>query len=338
MNRVKGPIVTAIIKLPEIKQSLTSIDLIQAMEQGFIQYSNGNTVVPPVAELLFDEPKGDTHIKYGYIKNDDYYVIKIASGFYQNPQLGLASSQGLMLLFDQKTGVPCAVLLDEGYLTDIRTAAAGALVAKYFAPKQLKAVGIIGTGIQARQQLLQLQALYQTSDHGSGQGLCKELWIWGRNDQSAQTLASEFSDSFDVKIAQSPAQVAAHANLIVTTTPSEIALLNAADIQAGTHITAVGADTEQKQELDSKILTKADIVISDSIAQSKSRGEIYQALKVGAIDDRKVIELGTAIQDSSLMRVNDQQITVADLTGVAVQDIMVANAVYQHYLKTNNGS
>ncbi len=315
-----------VIKLPEIKQSLGSINLIEAMEQGFIQYSNGNTVVPPVAELLFDEPKGDTHIKYGYIKNDDYFVIKIASGFYQNPQLGLASSQGLMLLFEQKTGVPCAILLDEGYLTDIRTAAAGALVAKYFAPKELKAIGIIGTGIQAREQILQLKALYKSS------GTCKTLWIWGRNEENTKLLADQFSDSFDVKIAKTPAEVAAHANLIVTTTPSEAALLNASDIQAGTHITAVGSDTEHKQELDSRILSKADIVISDSIAQSKSRGEIYRAALAGAIDGKQVIELGSAIQDSSLIRTNDQQITVADLTGVAVQDIMIANAVYQYYL------
>ncbi|MFT5707145.1 MAG: ornithine cyclodeaminase [Oceanospirillaceae bacterium] len=323
---------TVIIKLPEIKQGLGSIDLIQAMEQGFIQYSNGNAVVPAVAELLFDDPKGDTHIKYGYIKNDDYYVIKIASGFYQNPQLGLASSQGLMLLFDQKTGVPRAILLDEGYLTDIRTAAAGALVAKYFAPKEIKAIGIIGTGIQARQQILQLQTLYKSSDNKS-QSISKDLWLWGRNDESAKALATQFSDSFNVKIAKSPAEVAAHANLIVTTTPSEIALLNVDDIQAGTHITAVGADTEHKQELDSLILAKADIVISDSIAQSKSRGEVYRGLKAGIIDGKKVIELGSAIQDSSLIRVNDQQITVADLTGVAVQDIMVANAVYQYHLQ-----
>lgn len=323
---------TAIIKLPEIKQSLGSINLVQAMQEGFIQYSNGNTVVPPVAELLFDAPKGDTHIKYGYIKNDDYYVVKIASGFYQNPQLGLASSQGLMLLFDQKTGVPCAILLDEGYLTDIRTAAAGALVAKYFAPQVISGIGIIGTGIQARQQILQLQALYGSAHH-EGQGICKELWLWGRNAQSAKTLAAQLSDCFNVHVAQSAAEVAAHANLIVTTTPSEIALLNASDIQAGTHITAVGSDTEHKQELDSQILAKADIVISDSIAQSKSRGEIYRALKAGVIDDQKAIELGTAIQDSALMRTHDQQITVADLTGVAVQDIMIANAVYQYCLK-----
>ena len=150
-----------VINLEEIKKIVADIDVVSAMEEGFVQYSNGNTVVPPVGELLFEKPKGDAHIKYGYIKNDDYYVIKIASGFYDNPKIGLPSSQGLMLLFDQKTGVPKGVLLDEGYLTDIRTAAAGALAAKYFAPKNIKAVGIIGTGIQAKLQLQYLGFHFQ---------------------------------------------------------------------------------------------------------------------------------------------------------------------------------
>jgi ornithine cyclodeaminase len=326
--------VTTIIPLSDIKKNLDNVNLINAMEKGFIQFSKGNCVVPPVGELLFDEPKGDTHIKYGYIKQDDYYVIKIASGFYDNPKLNLASSQGLMLLFDQKTGVPKAILLDEGYLTDMRTAAAGALVAKYFAPQQIKAIGVIGTGIQAEQQLMQLHAMLKNR---SAEGKCTTkhtVWLWGRNSEHAKVLADKLSEYFNVNITQSTRQVAANCNLIVTTTPSESALLNASDIQPGTHITAVGADTEHKQELDSQILAIADIVISDSIAQSKSRGEIYRAVSSNAIDANKPVELGTALSDISLQRSNDQQITVADLTGVAVQDIMIASAVYEHYLKS----
>ncbi|MFT7452820.1 MAG: ornithine cyclodeaminase [Patescibacteria group bacterium] len=142
-----------VINKEEIQSVINDIDVVAAMEEGFIAYSNGQTVVPPVGELIFDDPKGDTHIKYGYIKQDDFYVIKIASGFYDNPKLGIASSQGLMLVFNQKTGQTVAVLLDDGMLTDIRTAAAGALAAKYFAPEKVQAIGIIGTGIQARMQL-----------------------------------------------------------------------------------------------------------------------------------------------------------------------------------------
>lgn len=317
---------TTIIDLKKIKSLLKSVDVISAMAEGFIAYSNEKTIVPPVAELLFENPPGDVHIKYGYIKNDAYYVIKIASGFYENSKIGLPSSQGMMLLFNQKTGQPVAVLLDEGYLTDIRTAAAGAVAAKYFGPVTPKAIGIIGTGIQAKLQLQYLQ------DNNT----CKTVWVWGRTEANAIKFKEEFNTEFDIHIAKTPKEVAEHCNLIVTTTPSELALLHADDIQPGTHITAVGSDTSDKQELDSAILKKADIVIADSIPQSKSRGEIYQAVFQDEISEDTIIELGTAIQNTNLHRTNDQQISVVDLTGVAVQDIMITTAIYEKYKQENN--
>jgi ornithine cyclodeaminase len=310
-----------IIKLQDIKSILRKVDLVTAIEKGFVQYSNKQTVVPPVAELLFENPPGDVHIKYGYIKNDDFYVIKIASGFYNNPKLGIPSNQGMMLLFSQKTGQPIAILLDEGYLTDIRTAVAGALTAKYFAPKKIHAIGIIGTGTQAK---LQLQFLQKITP-------CKTVWIWGRTSENVEKFISELDADYDIFVANSPSRVAKHCNLIITTTPSKIALLKAEDIQAGTHITAIGSDTSDKQELQSEILQKADLVIADSISQSKSRGEIYRALKDGVISEEKIVELGTAIQNPSIQRTNSNQITVADLTGVAVQDIMIAKTVYKEH-------
>ncbi len=311
-----------IIQEKDILSIVNKIDVIAAMEEGFIKYSNGLTVVPPVGELLFDKPKGDTHIKYGYIKDEDYYCIKIASGFYENTNLGISSSQGMMLLFSQKTGEPKCILLDGGNLTNIRTAAAGALAAKYFAPKKLNAIGIIGTGIQGR---LQLRFLKNISS-------CKKVWIWGKNLEGAKKYKKELELNYDINIAESAKEVAQHCNIIVTTTPSESPLLKSEEIQPGTHITAVGSDTSDKQELSSKILEIADIVISDSIEQSKSRGEVFQARKSKTFKTDKIVELGVAIQDKKHQRKNDEQISVVDLTGVAVQDIMIAQAVYNKYL------
>jgi ornithine cyclodeaminase len=310
-----------IIHKKEIEQLIQDIDIVAAMEEGFIAYSNENTIVPPVGELLFEAPKGEAHIKYGYIKNDDYYVVKIASGFYDNPKIGIASSQGLMLLFSQKTGQPIAILLDEGFLTDIRTAAAGALAAKYFAPKHISAIGIIGTGIQAK---LQLQYLQKHTP-------CKTVWVWGRTAENAVKFKLDLANDFDIRIASTPKEVASHSNLIVTTTPSETPLLHLEDILPGTHITAVGSDTSHKQELSSNLVAKADRIIADSIPQSNSRGEIYRAIKDEKLSSKKVIELGKAIQDSSLQRINEQQISIVDLTGVAVQDMMIAKAIYTNF-------
>lgn len=317
---------TTVIDLEKIKTLLESVDVTAAMAEGFKQYSNGNTIVPPVGELLFENPPGDVHIKYGYIKKDEYYVIKIASGFYENSKLGLPSSQGMMLLFNQKTGQTVSVLLDEGYLTDIRTAAAGAVAAKYFAPASPKAIGIIGTGIQAQ---LQLQYLQENN-------ACKTIWVWGRNPKNVEKFKGQFGSDFEIHIAETAAEVAHNCDLIVTTTPSETPLLRAEDIQPGTHITAVGSDTSEKQELDEAILKKAAIVIADSIPQSKSRGEVYQAVSKGAISADSIIELGTAIQNPSLCRTNAEQITIVDLTGVAVQDIMITTAIYEQYKQDNN--
>ena len=126
-----------LISLEQIKGVLPAIDVAKYVEEGFVAYSSGRVVVPPVGELIFDEPPGDTHIKYGYIRGDDYFVVKIASGFYENHRLKLPSGSGLMLLFSQKTGQPLSILLDEGFLTDVRTAVAGQIAAKYLAPRSL---------------------------------------------------------------------------------------------------------------------------------------------------------------------------------------------------------
>lgn len=312
-----------IINLKEITSIVNKIDVIAAMKEGFIQYSNGNSIVPPVGELLFKNPPGDVHIKYGYIKNQDFYVIKIASGFYENAQLGIPSGQGLMLLFKQKTGQLEAVLLDEGYLTNIRTVGAGTLVIKHFAPKEVHMAGIIGTGTIAKLQIQQLQQ----------NNLCKTFWLWGRNGVKAEQLKSELGDGFDIRIAATCTEVAQNCNVIITTTPSETPLLQVDDIKVGTLIVAIGSDTEYKQELVSEILQKADLVIADSIPQSKSRGEVYQAVKAGSILEEKVVELGKALQESNQQDSNNELITVVDLTGVAVQDIMIASAVFSEHQK-----
>ena len=121
-----------IITKPEIVELLNKNQFENRVKKGFISYSNKQAVIPPVGELLFKEPPGEVHIKYGYIINEKYYVIKIASGFPRNGEIGLTNSQGIMLLFNQKSGEIESILLDDGYLTDIRTAIAGKICAKQF--------------------------------------------------------------------------------------------------------------------------------------------------------------------------------------------------------------
>jgi ornithine cyclodeaminase len=310
---------TTVIDREQIERALPGIDVTGAIEAGFVAYSRGEVVVPPVGELLFEQPRGEAHIKYGYIKGDDWFVIKVASGFYDNFKLGLPTNSGLMLLFSQKTGVLEAVLLDEGILTAERTAAAGAVAARHLAPRQVRRIGIVGSGDQARRQLRYLLPIVD----------CRDVLVWGRD---AGRLADCRRDmealGFSAGTTEDTAEVAGACDLIVTVTPATEPLLRAADIRSGTHITAVGSDTADKQELDAAILARADIVVADSLEQCRSRGEIYRAVAARVLHPDKAVELGSVIADATLRRSSDGQITVADLTGVAVQDIQISKAVY----------
>ncbi len=275
-------------------------------------------MVPPVGELLLS--RGDVHIKYGYLQDDDYYVVKIASGFYGNPQFGLPSSNGLMFLFNQRTGELVSVLLDEGHLTNVRTAVAGAIAAKYLAPRSVERIGIVGTGTQAR---LQLEHLLPVT-------ACRQVLVWGRGDEQLRRFRRDIEPlGYELEVTRETGTILRRCNLVVTATPATAPLLHVADLRPRTHITAVGSDTPEKQELDSAILCRADVVVADSIQQCLERGEIHHAIRLGFISRGDLVELGDLISGRQSGRTSEEQVTIADLTGVAVQDIQIAKAVYE---------
>lgn len=308
---------TRIVSLAEIERVLPRLDAIGAMERAFRAYSEGRATVPPVSEILFADPPGEAHIKAGYIAGDDVFVVKVATGFYRNPALGLSSSSGLMTVFDARTGFPRAVLLDNGKLTDLRTAAAGAVAARLLGPSDVRRIAIIGSGIQARLQASLLRSVTP----------CRTVSHWARDSKAATACAADLSAmGFTVSPSGSAAEAAAEADLIVTCTASREALLGAGDIKPGTHITAVGADSEGKQELSAGLLMRADVVAADSLPQARLRGDISHALAAGMSPER-VVEIGAIIAGRAAGRTSDAQITIADLTGVAAQDIEIAKAV-----------
>jgi ornithine cyclodeaminase len=309
-----------ILTRKQIEQLVSIPAILEAVEQGFVAYSEGNTVIPPVAALHFENPPGDCHIKYGYARDGKYYVVKIASGFHDNPNLGLPAGNGLMLLFDKQTGALLSLLLDEGYLTDLRTAAAGCIAAKYLAPKNISCIGIVGTGGQAYYQLKLLSFVTK----------CRKVMIWGRNESKAKKLKDHPDlQEWEIEVAKDLAQLTADCNLIVTTTSSAKPLLFAHQIRPGTHITAVGADDVGKQELDPEIFAKADKVIVDSQSQCIELGDVSYAVKKGLIKKERLLELGEVIINSSLGRTSESEITLADLTGVAIQDLQIATVIFE---------
>jgi ornithine cyclodeaminase len=307
-----------VLQIEEIERLLPGLDLMTPIGDGFIAYSRGRALVPPPGELSFDEPCGDVHIKYGHIAGDDDYVVKIASGFYDNPALGLPVGNGLMLVFARQTGELRAVLLDGGLLTRIRTGVAGALAARHLAPAEISCIGVIGAGNQARWQVRMLAKVLA----------CRDVLVFSEpRDEIAAYRRDMGLDGFSVAPAASPAEVAEACRLIVTTTPAREPVLPGAAVRPGTHITAVGADTPGKQELDADLFRRADLVVGDSRSQCLARGECAHAVAEGALDPDRIAELGSVIAGDAAGRTDPGQITIADLTGVAVQDIAIARAV-----------
>ncbi|HEX4489235.1 MAG TPA: hypothetical protein VH088_23380 [Terriglobales bacterium] len=295
----------------QIEKVIRPAEVIAAMERAFVAYSSGAAVIPPVAQMEFEEPPGDCHIKYGYLKSGETFTVKIASGFWKNPEKGLPSSNGVVLVFSKTTGQLLTILEDEGYLTDIRTAAAGAVAAKYLAPSKVECIGMIGAGTQAK---LQLEFLREVTP-------CRRVLLWARSTDRARAFHAE---GFDIEVVPTVTELATKARLIVTTTSSQRWLLSASDVQPGTHITAVGADGGGKQELEPALFGLSAVCAVDSRAQCSLYGDASFAIKDGWIRPENLVELGEAIQNESLRKRIETDITIADLTGVAVQDIAIA--------------
>ncbi|MCX8210695.1 MAG: ornithine cyclodeaminase [Neolewinella sp.] len=301
----------------KVLDRISHAELMATMERSFTSYTSGEATVPPVGSLEFEKPPGGVHIKYGYLTTSPYYVIKIASGFYDNPKIGLPGSNGLNLVFRQETGELEAILLDEGYLTDLRTALAGAVVAKHFAPPQVDRIGIVGTGLQARMQLEQIAQVTN----------CREVIVWGRSAEKVETYRHDMeTKGFNVSTTLNAADLTATCNLIITATPSKKPILPAG-LRPGTLVIAMGADTPGKQELDVTILENADLIVLDSNSQCSHHGEIHKAWADGLLHEDQLIEIGGVLMAKERFNRIPNNIIVADLTGIATQDMLISELV-----------
>jgi len=302
-------------------------DLIPIIEDAFKSLSKGKTVMPPIMRIDIEKYHGESDIKAAYVEGLDSFAIKIASGFFDNPKIGLPSSNGLMVLLDSETGVIKSVLLDEGYLTDTRTAIAGAIAAKYLSNQDASNLGIIGAGIQAR---LQLKAILLVRK-------INKINLWARDKVKVDEFIDSLKDlKIDINISESCKELASSSDIILTTTPSKKPLLEFDWIKKGTHITAMGSDAEQKNELHPAMIKLCDKYIPDNQPQTTILGELHHAIKENIISpDHKFYDLGSIIIDPSLGRKNKEDITICDLTGTGVQDTAIARYTY-NICKENN--
>ena len=301
---------------------------IDIVEEGFTALAHGNVTLPPIMRIDIPENNGEIDVKTAYIKGLDTFAIKISSGFFNNSSLGLPSLSGMMILFNTRTGITESILLDNGYLTDVRTAAAGAVAAKHLAKEKIDYVGVIGTGAQARYQI---EALSKVRDFNT-------IYVYGRNEEAAKRYAIETETKLGKKVivAKSAEQVVKESEVVVTTTPSTTPLIQAQWLHPGLHITAMGSDAEHKQELDVKIFGQVDLIACDVKSQVFRLGELHHAKEQNIIqNDSSILEIGEITAGLKNGRENDQQITVCDLTGTGVQDTVIARYAYDQ-LTTKN--
>jgi len=309
-----------VLRRDDVVAALDMGACIDAVESAFTAYSAGRAELPVVIQLEVPEHAGEIHVKAGHLHGEAFYAVKIVSGFPGNADLGLPAADGMVLAFDARTGAPAALLLDGGHITDVRTGAAGGVAARHLAPATPRVVGVIGSGVQARMQV----------DAVSRVRTFEEVRVWGRDAANAERAAEDvralpaLPAGCTVRTASSVEDAVRDAGVVITATASREPLVRAEWLAAGAHVTALGSDQPDKQELDVDVPARADLVVADSVPQCLAIGELHHAAAAGVVDPAAVVELGAITGGAAKGRTGDDQLTVCDLTGVGVQDVAAA--------------
>ncbi|MDX0888913.1 ectoine utilization protein EutC [Sinorhizobium medicae] len=295
-------------------------EAVACVEEAFHALATKAVAMPPILRLDIPEHRGEVDVKTAYVPGLDGFAIKISPGFFDNPKLGLPSTNGMMVLLSSKTGLVQALLLDNGYLTDVRTAAAGAVAARHLSREDASIATVFGAGMQAG---LQLEALALVRP-------IREARIWARDAGKAEAAAREMTDKlcFAVSAVVDPVAAVSGADIIVTTTPSETPVLKAEWLQPGQHVTVMGSDTEHKNELDPHAFARATYV-ADSLRQTRRLGELHHAIAARLVPaEAEFAELGQVIAGMKPGRTRAEEITIADLTGTGIQDTAIATLAF----------
>ena len=319
-----------VLSEPEIRALVPlDADALGAIERAFAALADGRADVPPIIGLLVPERRGEVDVKGAYIHGLPRMAIKIASGFYDNAALGLPSSSGMMVVVSAETGFPEGVLLDNGYLTEVRTGLAGAVAAKHLAPAEVDTVGVIGAGTQGRYQVRALRLVRAF----------RRVLVFDRTASSAEAYAREMREELNAAVEPADAEtVVRESQVVISCTPSHEPIVRTSWLHAGMHVTGMGADTAEKQELESGVLRRADRLACDFKRQCFERGEFLHALRAGAIvASADVTELGELTSGRRPGRQRPDEITVCALTGVGVQDAAIALLCYERALAAGAG-
>lgn len=293
------------------------LEAVDCVENAFRALATLPVAMPPILRLDIPRHRGEVDVKTAYVPGIDGFAIKISPGFFDNPKIGLPSVNGMMVLLSSTTGVVEALLLDNGYLTDVRTAAAGAVAARHLARPDASIAAVLGAGVQAK---LQLEALTLVRP-------IAEARIWARDPVKAEATAAALREDLGilVRAERDVGKATAGADIIVTTTPAAAPILLSGHISAGQHVTAMGSDAEHKNEVAPAVIAMADLYVADNAQQTRRLGELHHALEAGLMrGTTPIAELGQIVAGHIAGRAKPTAITFADLTGTGVQDTAIA--------------
>ncbi|MDN7023483.1 ornithine cyclodeaminase family protein [Methanoculleus sp. FWC-SCC1] len=288
-------------------------DVNRAIEMAFAEHGRGNVQMPPKIYVTFDT--GDFRTMPAYLPALGIAGVKVVNVHPLNRSGGLPTVMALTVLLDPATGLPQAII-NATELTAMRTGAAGAVAAKYLSPKRRVTLGLVGTGRQAEAQVEAIAA----------ELAIEELKVWTRKEKHAEAFAARYPDYSARSV---PIRQACDCDVLVTTTPSTVPVVDAAWIADGTHINAIGADAPGKQELDPALLRRAEVYVDDS-EQAVHSGEINVPLREGHYTPGEIAGTLGEVVIGMKRRSSSGAVTIFDSTGIAVQDLAIAAVAMRH--------
>ncbi len=302
----------------DVRSILELSEVMEAVEKAFEQHGRKKVQMPPKSYLYFDKHNGDLRTMPAYLEEQDVAGVKIVNVHPDNRAKGLPSVMALVVLNSTETGQPLAVM-DGTHLTDLRTGAAGGVAAKYLARKDSHIVGIVGTGNQAKTQLMALSLVFDIH----------QVKVYDISTDRAEGFRGDMMQNIGAEIiVASSVEEVCDCDILVTVTPVRKPLVRSEWIKPGTHINAIGADAAGKEELDPMLLTRAKVIVDD-IVQASHSGEVNVPLSDGVITSDDIwAEIGEVVAGIKVGRENESEITVFDSTGLAIQDIATATLVY----------
>jgi alanine dehydrogenase len=306
----------------EVKSVMDMPSDMHVVESAFRQHGLGKVQMPPKSYLYYNAYNGDLRTMPAYLEEEDITGVKIVNVHPGNPTVGLPTVMALIVLISPQTGEPIAIM-DGTYITDIRTGAAGGIAAKYLARKNSKVIGLIGAGNQAKTQLEALNEVFKPE-------LVK---VTSRTKESCEIFIQEAADIVSCEIRyEEKIEKACDCDILVTTTPSRKPIVKSQWIKEGTHINAIGADAVGKEELDPELILRSKVVVDDMV-QALHSGEVNVPLSKHYISENDIhAQLGEVMVGRKPGRTSEEEITIFDSTGLAIQDVASAHLVYQRAL------